>query len=195
LEAEPGNTEAESVTLTETEKEDNIEEDWAPQQEEQGIIADTDQGEEEDNEEDNEDIDTELEEVKKDNDELIITDIPDIDIEEENNQAMAKYHKVIIVLKNRKSSNILTKFEQCEIISIRAQQIANNDIALIDKGLLDDPIDIAKKELMLRKCPLILRRKMGEIFNKEKKEFIEYYEYWDVNQMTFPIYYEGVTGV
>ena len=89
----------------------------------------------------------------------------DVEIVEEINEVPrtpVKFHKTIIIVKpeNRKSSNIMNRFEMCDVISIRAQQISKDNKYMIDVTDLDDPIRIAKRELMQRKCPLVLRRKM-----------------------------------
>ena len=152
-------------------------------------------GGETETEADAEDLDEDIEEVDK-TDVLSTTDT-EVMIEkdvyvEDAEHIPVKYYKNVIVIKpeNRKSSNILTNFEICEIISIRSQQISKDDKTLIEKGILDDPISIAKKELMERKCPLVLRRKIGEIYDDKKNILNEYYEFWDVNKMTFPRHYD-----
>jgi DNA-directed RNA polymerase subunit K/omega len=95
---------------------------------------------------------------------------------------------IVISPENRRTSNRLSKYEMTEIVSIRAQQIAEYNNPMIDIGILDDPIEIAKKELMMRKCPLMLRRVVGE---KEVDGLIhQFCEDWDPNTMTFTVVYK-----
>ena len=60
--------------------------------------------------------------------------------------------------KKRATIPFLTKYEKARIIGMRATQIAKGSPALVDVGDLEDPIDIALKELMERKIPYIIRR-------------------------------------
>ena len=60
--------------------------------------------------------------------------------------------------KKRATIPFLTKYEKARIIGLRATQIAKGSPALVDVGDLEDPIDIALKELMERKIPYIIRR-------------------------------------
>lgn len=76
----------------------------------------------------------------------------------------------------RKTSEYLTDYEITEIISIRATQISKNNDAFVDTDH-DNAIDIAKAELLARKCPLILVREVGK----------NYVEHWLPNEMVFPL--------
>ena len=60
--------------------------------------------------------------------------------------------------KKRRTIPYLTKYEKARIIGLRATQIAKGSPALVDVGDLDDPVEIALKELMERKIPYIIRR-------------------------------------
>lgn len=103
----------------------------------------------------------------------------------------SKYIKEIIVVKseNRRTSNIMSKFEMTEAVSIRAVQISEHNNPMIETTLTD-PIDIAKCELMMRKCPLILERHLGDV--KENGKMISYYEFWCPNEMAFALNYDNV---
>ncbi len=81
----------------------------------------------------------------------------------------------------RITSNCLQKSEMAYIISIRAEQIAKHSLAFVDTTGLHSAIDIAKKELYNRKCPLILRRLVG--CNIQNEPIIEE---WCVREMGFP---------
>jgi len=60
------------------------------------------------------------------------------------------------------TSDMLSEYEMTELISIRASQIERDpSTAMCDIGDLDDCIKIAQRELMERKCPLIVRRVVG----------------------------------
>lgn len=98
----------------------------------------------------------------------------------------------IVVIKNdnRITSDLMTKEEMTEAISERVRQLEKESLSFIDVGELSDPVSIAKKEMNMKKCPLILRRKIGSIMNNTTGKLIEYYEYWDVNEMEHRIIYD-----
>ena len=63
--------------------------------------------------------------------------------------------------KNKISENILTKYEKAKIIGIAAQQIENGRKPALDiPNSLVNPIDIAEYELIHKKTPFILKRKL-----------------------------------
>ncbi len=78
------------------------------------------------------------------------------------------FKKIVEILpERRKTSNMLTRFEMTEIISVRTQQISEGSAHFINieneaLAKLTDPRDIAELEFNLRRCPLRLRRKIGE---------------------------------
>jgi DNA-directed RNA polymerase I, II, and III subunit RPABC2 len=83
---------------------------------------------------------------------------------------------VYVLPEDRITSEVLTKFEYCEVISIRAKQIENGASSFTDVGDLTDPIEIAKKEIADKKCPLdIVRMKTDKIAER-----------WHVNEMAIP---------
>ena len=65
---------------------------------------------------------------------------------------------VFLTPENRKTSEIMTRFEFTEIISHRAKQIENGGTCFTDTEELTDPIEMAEKELRDRKCPLDIIR-------------------------------------
>ena len=80
----------------------------------------------------------------------------------------------------------MTTAEYTEAVSIRATQIANGGTIYVDVGNLDNPIDIAKKEIASKKCPLVLRRVVGKEITKtanKTNKYVEYVEFWRVNDM------------
>jgi len=60
------------------------------------------------------------------------------------------------------TSDLLSEYEMTELVSIRASQIERDaSTVMCDIGNLDDCIKIAQRELMERKCPLLVRRVVG----------------------------------
>lgn len=102
-----------------------------------------------------------------------LSNIKDID--------MTRGHKIIRVIPNdeRMTSHIMTIEEITEAIGIRASQIENGMIPLVDIDNLNNPIDIAKKELLERESPLILERAIAETDNEILVE------QWDINTMAY----------
>jgi DNA-directed RNA polymerase subunit K/omega len=76
---------------------------------------------------------------------------------------------------DRKTSHILTKYERAMVIATRASQIQKTGVYYIDNTILrlDDPVAIATRELIDRKCPINIVRKITETTA----------ELWDVNHM------------
>jgi len=62
----------------------------------------------------------------------------------------------------RRTIPFLTKYEKARIIGKRAMQISIGSPPLVEIGDLESPIDIAKKELMERKIPFIIRRPLPD---------------------------------
>jgi DNA-directed RNA polymerase I, II, and III subunit RPABC2 len=62
----------------------------------------------------------------------------------------------------RRTIPFLTKYEKARIIGKRAMQISKGSPPLVEIGDLENPIDIAKKELMERKIPFIIRRPLPD---------------------------------
>jgi DNA-directed RNA polymerase I, II, and III subunit RPABC2 len=62
----------------------------------------------------------------------------------------------------RRTIPFLTKYEKARIIGKRAMQISKGSPPLVEIGDLEIPIDIAKKELMERKIPFIIRRPLPD---------------------------------
>ncbi len=73
----------------------------------------------------------------------------------------------------RVTSEILTKFELTEVISHRAKQIENGGLSFTDVGELTDPIEIAKKEIQDKKCPLCIVRMLTDVVAEK----------WAVNEL------------
>jgi DNA-directed RNA polymerase subunit K/omega len=107
---------------------------------------------------------------------------------------VSKYNRELVVVKpeNRMTSHILSKFEMTEIVSIRATQISQHNNPMCDMTGLSDPIRMAKRELMLRMCPLTCRRIIGDAKDPKTGEIVTYVEFWNPNEMLFAIDYTDV---
>lgn len=81
----------------------------------------------------------------------------------------------------RQTSNILSEFEQTELISIRSEQISRYNNPFIDCTGLSDPTSMASRELSMRRSPLMISRIVGEIKADSKR--VSVVEHWDPNLM------------
>ena len=149
--------------------------------------ADPTEGFDEDEELDDEEVEEIDEEVEEIDDGEPDEDIVDL-------KSVSKYNKEVIVVKpeNRITSHILTLYNMTEIISIRSTQIAQHNNCMVDITGLTDPIKMAKRELMMRRCPLVLRRVIGDVKDPRTGEMQTYVEFWDVNTMQFATEYTDV---
>lgn len=175
--------------------------------------------------EDEEEDEDEIEEVKKEEDEeeddeeedeTVFDDLvenndgetnDEIKVEELYNEPI-RTERIIIISKpeNRITSDFMTKQEYTEALSTRIMQLEQEQIAFVDISDLSNPVDIAKREIAMKKCPLILRRHLGSkivdvdeednisLTNFRKKTIkpvktirrtIDYYEYWEVNELSY----------
>jgi DNA-directed RNA polymerases I, II, and III subunit RPABC2 len=98
--------------------------------------------------------------------EEIIDDIEDINVFTKN------YSKL---LKENKSTNVLSKYEKTKILSKRCEQLESGCLPLIkDYENFDNIYDIALEELNEKKIPFILKR-----FINGK------YEYWKLEDLIY----------
>jgi DNA-directed RNA polymerase I, II, and III subunit RPABC2 len=81
---------------------------------------------------------------------------------------------------DRITSEVLTKFEYAEVISHRAKQIEDGDTPYTDIGDLSDPIDMAKKEIADKKCPL------STVRVRTTEHDVSIAEVWQINEMAVP---------
>ena len=72
------------------------------------------------------------------------------------------YERMMDKNTQRRTIPFLTKYEKSRIIGKRAMQISKGSPPLVEIGDLENPIDIAKKELMERKIPFIIRRPLPD---------------------------------
>lgn len=81
-----------------------------------------------------------------------------------------------IVPKNERiTSDRMTIFEYCEVISVRAREIINYFLVFTNVDEETNPIDMAKKEIRDKKCPLSIKRYLsnGKV------------EIWEVNELYY----------
>lgn len=91
---------------------------------------------------------------------------------------------------NRITSNVMSLFEMTEYVSIRALQIERYNNCFVDTTGLDNPIDMAKRELMMRKCPLRINREMIRRVNPTTGCTEIICEEWLPAEMQFAVTYD-----
>ena len=101
------------------------------------------------------------------------------------NEPIRGEHEIVVIKpENRITSELMTKEEMTEAISIRIRQLEEEYITFLPDGHgLTTPADIAKREMNLRLSPLILRRRISTLIDPETRKTTEYYEYWPVREM------------
>jgi len=67
-------------------------------------------------------------------------------------------YDAMVVEGQKRTVPFLTRFEKARIIGKRAMQISKGAPPLVEVGNLENPVDIALKELKERKMPFIIRR-------------------------------------
>ena len=77
---------------------------------------------------------------------------------------------------DRITSEVMTIFEYCEVVSVRAKQIENGGVVFTDIGDLTDPLEIARLEVANKRCPIDIVRMITDIVA----------ERWHVNEMAIP---------
>lgn len=94
---------------------------------------------------------------------------------------------IVIVVRpeDRRTPNVMSKYEMTEATTIRAAQIATYNNCFVDTTGLSDPIDMAQHELMMRRNPLILVRPVQTIKNPITGETEQWVEHWFPREMTF----------
>lgn len=107
--------------------------------------------------------------------------IPNVEVVDETSSHVAEI--IIVKKENRCTSEVLSKYEITEIISVRAEQIARNNNPLVDVSDLTNPIDMAQREFMARRTPLIVRRYVG--MREVDGKMMKHYEDWNVREMSY----------
>lgn len=84
---------------------------------------------------------------------------------------------IILHPDQRRTSDVMTMFEYTNIISQRATQINNGGECYTDTANLTDPIEMARKELHDKRCPLMVQRGVTD----------KIFELWTANELAIPI--------
>ena len=79
------------------------------------------------------------------------------DLIEEFDDLKATYQSMIS-RRDRKTIPILSKYERTRVVGERAIQISMGAPPLVEVGNLENPVDIAEKELREKKIPYIIKR-------------------------------------
>lgn len=134
-----------------------------------------------------------------------VEDVEDVDAEDEVDDVLedkarvtfsivertaVQIHKncIRVPMDERITSDSITQTEMTELINIRCSQVANTGISTIDIAAsgLSDPIQIAKLELAMRQCPLILRRIVWREIEPKTGAVTDIVEDWNPNDMLYP---------
>jgi DNA-directed RNA polymerase subunit K/omega len=98
--------------------------------------------------------------------------------------------KTIIVAPNKRiTSNRLTGYEASNMVAMRSQQIAKCGTHFADDTDEHDPVNLAAKELLTRRCPLLLHRQVGTTVGGDN-----IIEEWDPKTMVLPSLEAITTG-
>jgi len=171
------NDEGEDEDLIEDEAETLKEE---VESEEEQVDVEEEAEEAEDEEEETEEVKEEVEEGKIDPNYPQPIRTRNVNFLKQHNTT----RKIIIVPDiDRITTNVIQKYELAKILGMRAKQIAKNPVNIFVEIDANDinPVEIAKKELKLHRCPFLLRREVGVT---DKGELI--CEQFDVNEMALP---------
>jgi DNA-directed RNA polymerase subunit K/omega len=122
------------------------------------------------------DLDGDLSENEETNNQNYIEDIINFNQNENVSNKNDSKHEIIIKPENRITSNIISMYEYIELISIRATQISNGSFIFTSVKGINDPLQMAEKEVFDNRCPLYIKRHIG--MNK--------YELWSPNVMSKP---------
>jgi len=79
------------------------------------------------------------------------------DLSEEFDDLKATYQSML-TRRVRKTIPILSKYERTRVVGERAIQISMGAPPLVEVGNLENPVDIAEKELREKKIPYIIKR-------------------------------------
>ena len=79
------------------------------------------------------------------------------DLIEEFDDLKATYQSMI-TSRDRKTIPILSKYERTRVVGERAIQISMGAPPLVEVGNLENPVDIAEKEVREKKIPYIIKR-------------------------------------
>ena len=123
---------------------------------------------------------------KKNTKKYVADEMPELEYVSETTKERYEYKPVIcseiiyVHPENRITSDVMSKFELCEVRSHRAKQIESGFLPFTDVGDLTDPLAIANKEICDKKCPLDIVRVILEHNN------VKIAEKWHVNELAIP---------
>ena len=94
-----------------------------------------------------------------------------------------EYRRAVVVPDDeRATSEIMTKYEYTRAVGIRAQQIDKTGTCYVEAdGNNGDCVDLAEKEIEMRRSPLVLERVVGA--TEDHNPIVER---WSVNEMALP---------
>ena len=73
----------------------------------------------------------------------------------------------------KKTLPFLSKYEKAKILGLRIQQLSSGAKPMIDTKGLKSNLEIAEKELKMKKIPFIIKRRLPN----------EKFEYWDIKSL------------
>ena len=98
-------------------------------------------------------------------------DTTEKDIFHDSKEILSNYENL---KKSNRSKPVMSKYERTKIIGVRAQQISEGSIPLVEVPKhLTKTLDIATYELKMRKTPFIIKRTVGNNI-----------EYWKIEDLT-----------
>lgn len=98
------------------------------------------------------------------------------------------YSELIYVLPEHETTDVLSKFEMTNLVSTRIGQIAKHHNCFVDTQGLTTATEMAKRELMMRKCPLMVKRYVGDRMLEDGR-LQKCYDHRDPNEMIFSVTY------
>jgi hypothetical protein len=118
-----------------------------------------------------------------------IEDVKEEDVAGSYEDPTASYttRTIYVADENRITRDMMNINEMTEAISIRTALISNGSPCFTDVEGLTDPVDMAKRELMMRRFSFKIERPVGEKIDHENKEILKYFEIWDPNEMIFAV--------
>ena len=120
-----------------------------------------------------------------DDDEEAVDELEQQEVKEFNTSTTQaiKLERVILRGNDRKTMPVMNKYEETRVIAFRAEAIQNGALPLVNTvpGMTYE--EIATKELIEKKCPLVIFRPMP--YYQPGKQF---FEEWKVSELTY--YYD-----
>jgi len=127
-----------------------------------------------DNEESDESEHEDDEETENENEDIIFE--LNASILKDKKAEAKSIEKIIIPDNKRNCRAVISDFELSKVLSIRSTQIATTGISFSEMKTIN-PIELAKDEIRLKKCPLKIMRRVDIYENIPK------YEIWSINEL------------